>query len=340
MIHSTLKARAACLAALILLGCGTMTAQAEERVAGDHYGTFSFTYENDLLAGTDRYYTSGFLFAWRSPSYDPPDWLATVTGLGHGVIFPTGGTPRWGLAFGQNIFTPADTQRRNPDPLDRPYAGWLYGAVNLASYTATQYGSIELQLGMVGPSALGEQTQNNVHDFLNIDRALGWDAQLKDEPGVNVILARQWRYNTDPVWDDVSLGIVPSVTASLGNVQTYASAGVMFRIGNELMADFGPPRMRPSISGSTFYQPDGRWGWYAFAGVEGRAVARDIFLDGNTWRDSRSVDREPLVGDATVGFALIMPFARLTIAYTARSREFETQRETAQYGSASLSFRF
>jgi len=29
-------------------------------------GTFTFTYENDLLAGTDRYYTSGVQAAWRS----------------------------------------------------------------------------------------------------------------------------------------------------------------------------------------------------------------------------------------------------------------------------------
>ncbi|MBP0466063.1 lipid A deacylase LpxR family protein [Roseomonas sp. PWR1] len=325
-----------CAAALVFAAAAA-PARAEDRVPGDHLGTWSFTYENDLLAGTDRYYTSGFQFAWRSSSYDPPAWLAAVTSS---ALFPEGGTPRWGLAFGQNIFTPADTARRDPDPRDRPYAGWLYGAINLASYTPTTYGSIELQLGVVGPSALGEQTQNNVHDLLNIDRAYGWDRQLKDEPGVNLILTRQWRYNTDPVWDDIAIGIVPTLTASLGNVQTYGAAGLMVRFGNELQADFGPPRMRPSVAGSAFYQPDGRWGWYVFGGLEGRVVGRDIFLDGNTWRDSRSVDREVFVGDASAGVAIIMPFARLTVTYTARSREFETQRNTAQYGSISLSFRY
>ncbi len=329
-----MRRRLACTALLLAVA---HAAAAEERAPGDHLGTWSFTYENDLLAGTDRYYTSGFQFAWRSSSYDPPAWLAAVTS---GPLFPEGGTPRWGLAFGQNIFTPADTARRDPDPLDRPYAGWLYGAVNLASYTATSYGSIELQLGVVGPSALGEQTQNNVHDLMNIDRAFGWDRQIKDEPGVNLILTRQWRFNSDPVLDDVAIGIVPTLTASLGNVQTYGAAGLMVRFGNELQADFGPPRMRPSVAGSAFYQPDGRWGWYVFGALEGRVVGRDIFLDGNTWRDSRSVDREVLVGDASAGVAIIMPFARLTVSYTARSREFETQRNTAQYGSVSLSFRY
>lgn len=319
--------------------CAALPALADDRVEGEHYGTWTFTYENDLLAGTDRYYTSGVQAAWRSPVFVPPSWLGFLTD-GPGIIFPNGGTPRWGLAFGQNIYTPADTQARNPNPFDRPYAGWLYGSIGLVSYTPREYGSIELQLGIVGPGALGEQTQNGVHDAMNIDRALGWAYQIKDEPGVNLILTRQWRWNTDPFIGDVRAGIVPSITASIGNVQTYAAAGLMLRVGDELEADFGPPRMRPSISGSNFYQPDGRWGWYAFVGVDGRAVARDIFLDGNTWRESRSVDREVFVADANAGIAVVMPFARLTVSYTARSREFETQRNSAQFGSISLSFRF
>ncbi len=162
----------------------------------------------------------------------------------------TPATPRWGLAFGQTIFTPDDTDRPDPDPLDRTYAGWLYGAINLASHTRTEYGSVELQLGVVGPAALGEQTQNNVHDLLNIDRAFGWHAQLKDEPSVNLILTRLWRINSDPVWDDIALGVVPSVTVSLGTVQIYASAGLMVRFGIELEADL--KELEASGQGSRF----------------------------------------------------------------------------------------
>jgi hypothetical protein len=140
--------------------------------------------------------------------------------------------------------------------------------------------------------------------------------------------------------DGFLVGLVPGVAVSLGNVQTYAAAGLMLRAGNKLTADFGPPRTRPSMAGSAFFQPDGESGWYAFAGVEGRAVAHDVFLDGNTWRESRSVECEPLVSDPSLGFVLILPWARLTTAYTFRSREFTTQRDSAQFGSLSVSFRF
>ncbi|WP_270935330.1 lipid A deacylase LpxR family protein [Falsiroseomonas oryzae] len=304
----------------------------------DPAGTWAFILENDTFSGNDRYYTNGFLFAWRSPSYDPPDWLARLTN-GPGLLFP-GGATRWGLGFGQKKWTPEDTELRNPDPTDRPYAAWLYGAVTLVSYNERALGSLELQLGIVGPGALGEQVQNGTHDLLNIERALGWAYQIKDEPGVNLVATRQWRFNRPTGWDGISVGLVPSLAGSLGNVSTYAAAGLMLRLGTELEADFGPPRVRPVSVGSVFYEPTGRWGWYGFAGVEGRAVLRDISLDGNTWRDSRSVDRETWVGDASAGVAVFTPWARLTATYTVRSNEFTAQREVAQFGSLSVAMRF
>jgi lipid A 3-O-deacylase len=306
----------------------------------DPRGTFSFMLDNDLFAGTDKNYTSGFQFDWRAPSYDPPSWISALTGR-MSLIFPEGGTPRWGVSLGQNIFTPEDTSRRTPDPRDRPYAGWLYGTLSLASYTATSYGSLELQMGIVGPGALGEQFQNGVHRLRNFDRAEGWDHQLKDEFGINLMLARQWRWNYETGIEGLQYGFVPSLTASLGNVYTYASAGMMVRFGSNLNADFGPPRTRPAQSGSSFFQPEGNgFGWYVFAGVEGRAIARNIFLDGNTWQDGPHVTREPLVGDFTVGAAIMFRRARLTASYVARTQEFTTQGGGSQYGSIAVAFRF
>jgi hypothetical protein len=303
-------------------------------------GTFAFIFENDTFSGNDRYYTNGFLFAWQPAPSATPEWVRAVT-RNPLLFFPADGTPRVGFGFGQKIFTPEDTDLRNPPLTDRPYAGWLYGSLSLMSYTEHALGSLELQLGWVGPGALGEQVQNNTHDLLNIDRALGWKTQIGDEPGVNLIATRQWRYNwLSPLPEGVSFGIVPSVSASLGNVNTYASAGALFRFGTALESDFGPPRVRPVSAGSVFYDPTRPWSWYVFAGLEGRAVFRDITLDGNSWRDSRSVDRQTLVGDASLGFAVFTPFGRITATYTVRTEEFEKQPQLAQFGSLSIAFRF
>jgi hypothetical protein len=56
-------------------------AQAPPPRDADPAGTFAFLLESDTLAGSDHYDTSGLLFAWRSSSYDPPDWLATLADM-------------------------------------------------------------------------------------------------------------------------------------------------------------------------------------------------------------------------------------------------------------------
>ena len=84
------------------------------------------------------------------------------------------------------------------------------------------------------------------------------------------------------------MDVTPRAGVALGNVFTYAGAGAALRIGQQPR-----PRLRPAVHPA---QPARRcalvkrrdeWGWYLFAGVEGRAVARNIFLDGNTFSDSR-----------------------------------------------------
>lgn len=303
----------------------------------DPYGTLSFSIENDMFGGSDRYYTNGFQFSWRSPSADLPRPLAWLNDQLEWVMGP--GTLRWGLALGQSIYTPEDTEARNPDPRDRPYAGYLYGALSLGRVSERRSDLFELQLGVVGPSALGEFVQNNYHDLLNIKNTEGWDYQLKDEPAITALYERRYRI---PLVDigSVQIQALPVAAVSLGNVQTYAGAGTTFRIGQGLDADFGPPRIRPALAGSNFIQPQRDFGWYIFAGADGRAVARDIFLDGNTWRDSRSVDKRPLVGEIQTGIAFLWRNMRLSYTQVWRSEEFYGQRGTQSFGSINLSFRF
>jgi hypothetical protein len=62
-----------------------------------------------------------------------------------------------------------------------------------------------------------------------------------------------------------------------------------------------------------------------------------IFLDGNSFRDSRSVDKEPLVGDLQFGIVLTWRDMRLSYTHALRTREFETQGEADDFGAFSLS---
>ena len=155
--------------------------------------------------------------------------------------------------------------------------------------------NLELDLGVVGPAAFGREVQNHYHQLIGANTAQGWDSQIRDEPGLMLTYEREWRAK---IWgDDSGIDIIPGVGATLGNVFTYGEAGALLRIGNGLNADYGPVRVRPALSGTDFFAGDrahGEFGYYAFAGMQGRVVGRNIFLDGNSFRPSPSVDKKYL----------------------------------------------
>jgi hypothetical protein len=334
--------------AALLLGAGAAAAQAPAPPPDPRWSV-TFSYENDLLGGSDRYYTSGLQIAARSPSAELPGGLRWLDSRLDWLLGP--GDVRWGFGVGHQIYTPRDTLRPQPDPLDRPYAGYLYGAAVIQRQERGADGrfralsTFELQAGVVGPSALGEFVQNNVHDLIRDDSANGWDRQLKDEPAFNAVFERIARVGATRL-GTVEMDLLPAATVSLGNVSTYAGAGATLRIGQGLDADFGPPRIRPALVGSAFFQPrtaeeEGTFGWYVFAGAAGRAVGRDIFLDGNTFRDGPSVERRPFVGDLSAGFVVHWRGVRLAYSQVWRSEEFYGQRGGAQaFGSVGLTLRF
>nr|WP_246394640.1 lipid A-modifier LpxR family protein [Microbulbifer rhizosphaerae] len=66
------------------------------------------------------------------------------------------------------------------------------------------------------------------------------------------------------------------------------------------------------------------------------AVFHDITLDGNTWKDSHSVQRNPLVADLGVGVAASYGKWKFAFARYLRSREFEEQAELPQLGSLAV----
>ena len=67
---------------------------------------------------------------------------------------------------------------------------------------------------------------------------------------------------------------------------------------------------------------------------------RNIFLDGNTWKDSRSVDKKPLVGDLQAGLAITINGTRIAYTHVIRSKEFDGQDQHDEFGALSVSFNF
>lgn len=342
--HHRLRARGWLAGAALLAAPGL--AHAQDSTEAQQRGVLSLVVENDSLAtGDDRNYTSGIKLAYVSPAERVPSWLQGFGGFTRAL---SGSEPDfWGAAVGQSIFTPEDISAVPAPPDQHPYAGWLYAQIMVAAAEDTPAGrapgyldTYELEFGLVGPSALGEEAQSGIHQILGAPEPLGWDSQLHDEFAFAASFDRRWR-----AWRafiDVPGGLeadlTPNAGATLGTLRTEARLGLTARIGWRIDNDYGPPRVRPSLSGVEHFQ-GGPLSWSIFAGVQGRAVGRNLFLDGNTFEDSPSVERVPYVADGQIGFAISGGPVRLSYTYVVRSDEFETQRARQDFGALALSVR-
>ncbi|WP_328515304.1 lipid A deacylase LpxR family protein [Marinobacterium marinum] len=341
------------LSASLLLAALPPAACAEEV---DKSWTANLYFENDLFSETDQQYTNGVRLSWVSPEIDSfiddpalPDWLRSANRL----LTPLDPEPihlgddvsrRLIFTIGQQIMTPDDRERTTLDPNDRPYAGWLYAGFGYHTQTRRRMNSFEVNLGMIGPASLAKEAQDFIHDLRGFDKFQGWDHQLRNEVGLQLVYEHKYRWMREslaPRWEHEA---IVHGGGSLGNVATYLNGGIEYRIGKHLPHDFGTSALRPGGDNSVPGRGDPRfrhqWGVHAFVSLDGRYVLRDIFLDGNTWRDSHSVDRRPWVADAAFGVAATWERWKLSYARIYRTRQFEQQDSSHNFGSLAIAYTF
>ncbi|MCP5405549.1 MAG: lipid A deacylase LpxR family protein [Pseudomonadaceae bacterium] len=296
--------------------------------------------ENDFYTNSgDAYYTNGARAAWLDADFEPPwfaDWLVQRMPLMDATA-----PMLVQYSIGQNLYTPSDITIATPQPHDRPWAAHLYATMGITEGTRDEVNDLELSVGWVGPGALGEPTQKLVHGWVNARTPQGWDNQLKDEPAINIAFQRRW-----PTWAGVTLAdsrvtLAPHVGAALGNVDTHAAAGLTLRWDSDKDAVVdNPVRVRPSLPGTGYFQSPSHPVLTWFTGLEMRGVARNLFLDGNTFADGPHVDKKNLVADVQAGF--LLTYKRAQFGYTAvyRTPEFHGQKRGQVFGAITVGVKF
>lgn len=165
--------------AIATLWCGVVCAASK---SGSTPQTYTFLFENDLFGDSDAQYTNGLKVSWLSGDLHriesrpgvPPWLLGLVERLNafeRRVVDDDDRQFNFGFAVGQAMFTPDDIATSALVPDDRPYAGWLYGALTFVSKSRNIADTLEFQGGVIGPASLAKQAQNLVHDIRDIPRA-------------------------------------------------------------------------------------------------------------------------------------------------------------------------
>lgn len=301
-------------------------------------GSLNLIIENDKFADTDRHYTNGLQLAYFLAPGKEGSWVKKAAQFL--PLLKSSGDLRHGVFMGHEIYTPDDTAATQFLPNQRPYAGWLYGGVSISSNTSSHFDVWRLNLGVVGSAAKGEQVQNNFHRLIGVDEANGWDHQLSNKFGLMLVYESGYRKELFQENNLLSIGadVIPHYGFSVGNVEQYINAGLTLRLGKGLSHDYGPPRIRPSLPGSEYFDTYSKLSWYTFFGGGYRYVNRNIFIDGHDESYAYQINREKWVHDIQAGLVLSYGRTRLTYTFVHRSKEFKEQDKADQFASIGIGY--
>ena len=325
---------------------------ADESSPSSEHHTFSFHFENDAFVSNDVQYTNGLKLIWSSYGMSklPEDarfhkWLYPLI---KGINFYNSSEFKKALTFsiGQNIYTPDDIKTAGVIKDDRPYAGITYVEFGFHKRNTLYMHTLELCAGIVGPHSYAEEVQSSVHSLLNTNEPEGWDNQLEDEP----VLCLVYDYKTKLVATGVNSGfggdLIFNTGGSLGNAATFYKAGLLTRYGWNVPDDFGNFPIQSAtcfnaeLGDTGYYKRKNRIGMHMFFSATTKAVLRDIFLDGNTFRDSHSVDKKFIVAAFSCGVGIISGGFKTTISYVHQTKLFDSQKKPQKFVTFNVSFQY
>ena len=288
--------------------------------------SFAVTSENDaynfwipFAVRPDQEYTNGMELA--ADLGGAPLWGRLLRGRSPCGADSAGTCLSTRLRFGQKIFTP---RTNYATPEQRPYAGWLYLGAAGSVERARVRRSADAEIGVTGPPSQGEWVQTTVHDLAGFRPVPGWKEQLRTEPGVVLRYGEEHLLAAATPAGVRVADVVPFWGAAAGNVLTGAHGGVRLRAGYGVPAPWGRPLRR------------GPFALYAVAGARAEWALRDLFLDGNTFRDGPRVDRISLVGQYEIGGGARLGPVGLEYRVISRTRSYITEPTGHQYGSLEL----
>ncbi|MEN8304359.1 MAG: lipid A deacylase LpxR family protein [Campylobacterota bacterium] len=305
--------------------------------------SFSFSMENDNDVHTDFGYTHG---ARVSLLFYRGDTQKSFLNIPFTSFKTTNNFISF--SYSNQMFTPYDLDQTQLIKDDRPYAGYSYIEIGVHQTSKSSLDSLTLQTGVVGESSKMDSLQNLFHKSIAASNASGWDYQLKDEFIMQLNYMHKWRLEYSKIYDLESV-LVPHAGANIGNASIKASGGALYRIGFNIPKDFGMNSMNegsfsslPTDSKVIINNPS-KWSINLNISAGSNLVFRDIFLDGNTFRDSHSVDKNYFNAYVSLGGSARYKNFSVDYQHNYYSKEYKQRglhRTYKGYGSLIFSYNF
>ncbi len=291
-------------------------ANAIAETSSERSGSWSVSFENDILAGgsQDLDYTFGLNFTYRDdakstfPVSPRPLHTRIDNALSHGQ-FSHQPVSSQSLELGFYGFTPDEVNASEVISDDRPYASLVYVSSNRTKVARDLQSALttRLSLGVLGLNFVGD-TQNGVHKVLGANQANGWSHQVSDGGELTAKYTAALQQNWSVASDTYELK--STYSASVGYI-SEASYSLSFRAGNiqsswwsfhpdlALYGEQSVPSTRKHILAESYL-----WG-----GVSLKARAYNAFLQGQ-FRES-----EHTYTSGELNHGLVEAWLGYTLAY-------------------------
>jgi lipid A 3-O-deacylase len=210
----------------LIVACFNLYSQSNDSLAElnkpENY--FRLKYDNDFFSATDRYYTQGIILDFIHP-------LAKRSPLAHSLLkLPLASHNYYGLHLEQDVFTPISIRYKGGEIYyeERPFTAIFFLSHSLNSINAIKNILLysQLDIGILGPYAKGEEEQKGIHKALDNIEPQGWQNQLSTD----IILNYRTKLEK-AIITYKHFVLTASFSARLGTLYTDMGSGIRMQAG-------------------------------------------------------------------------------------------------------------
>ena len=219
-------------------------------------------HDNDFVFAIDRYYTTGTFL-----SYDRV--IAGDFIFKRSPEFPI----QLRFKIGQENYTPRELFETSFDLLERPYAGYIFGTLQVSKASENSVFRLEGEFGLSGPQSLAGEFQVAYHELIN-EFIPVWEGEIDNSFHVNTQaqFIRDFNIQKSNLLSYVSL--ISEI--SLGSKSVYAQQGAVAYIG----------KRAETANTSAFGRLGDAPEFYGFAGMSYTYVLHNALISGHPFGDN------------------------------------------------------
>ncbi len=302
---------------------------AQNKTGSSFNKSISIITENDsyLFQGSDRYYTNGLFFQYRTAQIKEGRKNIQQFELGQKIFTPKRKFDANDLRFYSNGY-PVHT-------IDRPFCGYLFIKYSNAQFlSGTKMYQWGITTGTIGRASGGEQTQELIHRVGGIYIPVGWENQVQHNALLNVVGSYTQQLLNKKVGRS-EIRVIPTGTLNLGNINTNAQLSCNVAFG--IMDDFeNTALLNAEINNEAAFKKKYELFVYFQPGLTLQVY--NATIQEHLFSKNPATDLKPFIYQHKIGAAYSKKRMTINIGYIFQTKELMKQYVNHRYASIQLSY--